>query len=73
MITVEQVLANNNIHFKTGETKYSIRCLSPEHEDRHPSMAVTKPQEMLSASPAVTRLMCTNCSVFKSAKPILRL
>ena len=42
MITVEQVLANNNIHFKSSETKFSIRCLSPEHEDRHPSMAVNK-------------------------------
>lgn len=42
MITVEEVLSNNKIHFKSGEDRLVIRCLSPSHEDKHPSMVVNK-------------------------------
>ncbi len=42
MMTVEDVLAKNNIHFKASGDKLTVRCLSPSHEDRHPSMIINR-------------------------------
>lgn len=39
---VERILIKNGIDYKRGGTYYQISCLSPEHEDRNPSMFVNQ-------------------------------
>ena len=39
-MNVEELLLQQNIMFKKAGQRFTIRCLSPEHEDRNPSMSI---------------------------------
>lgn len=39
---IDQLLQNNNIEYYESGLDYVIRCLSPEHDDKHPSMRIDK-------------------------------
>jgi len=38
----EEILKNRHIHYTYSGADLLVRCLNPEHEDRHPSMRVDK-------------------------------
>lgn len=42
MTTVEELLSGKSISFRPSGRDYLVRCLNPEHEDRHPSMRIDK-------------------------------
>lgn len=42
MMTVEEILRTKTIDYRTSGRDYLVRCLNPEHEDRHPSMRIDK-------------------------------
>lgn len=39
---VENLLNSRNLEFREKGSDYIVRCLNPEHEDRHPSMRIDK-------------------------------
>ena len=39
---VENLLNNEKVHFIPSGRDYLIRCLNPDHEDRHPSLRIDK-------------------------------
>lgn len=42
MMTTEEILSNRGIEYTSRGKDLVIRCLNPEHEDKHPSMRVDK-------------------------------
>lgn len=41
-MVIERLLVKHGIEFKTGGSYFQIRCLSPDHDDKNPSMFVNQ-------------------------------
>ena len=42
VLNVEELLQSRNIHYVPKGGDFEVRCLNPEHEDRHPSLRIDR-------------------------------